>query len=44
MFNREDFKLDNTPLATEFKLRTNLCPCDENEKEEMSRVPYAIVI
>eukprot|EP00253_Pinus_taeda_P022625 PITA_22625 len=43
-FNMKDSKLVGTPLATHFKLSTELCPRDDNEKEEMSKIPYASII
>ena len=42
--NMKDSKLSSTPIATHFKLSTKLCPSDDKEKEEMSRIPYASVV
>ena len=38
-FNMKNAKRVGTPLATHFKLSTELCPSDEKEKEEMSMIP-----
>ena len=43
-FNMKSAKLVGTPLATHFKLSTDLCPCDDKEKEEMTKIPYASVV
>lgn len=43
-FNMKDAKPVGTPLATHFKLSTELCPSDDKEKEEMSRLPYALTV
>ena len=43
-FNMKSAKPVGTPLATHFKLSTDLCPCDDKEKEEMSKIPYASTI
>jgi len=40
-FNMKDVNPVNTLLATHFKLCVDLCPCDDKEKEEMSKIPYA---
>eukprot|EP00253_Pinus_taeda_P028006 PITA_28006 len=43
-FNMKDAKPVGTPLATHFKLSTELCPSDDKEKEEMSKIPYASAV
>lgn len=43
-FNMKDAKPIGTPLAAHFKLSTELCPSDDKEKEEMSRIPYASTV
>ena len=43
-FNMKDAKPVGTPLAAHFKFSTRLCPSDEKEKEEMSRIPYASAV
>ena len=40
-FNMKDAKPVGTPLATHFKLSTELFPGNDKEKEEMSKIPYA---
>ena len=40
----KDSKLVGTSLASHFKLSVDLCPCNDKEKEEMSKVPYASAI
>jgi len=40
----KDAKPIGTPLATHWKSGTKLCTSDEKEKEEMSRIHYALVI
>eukprot|EP00253_Pinus_taeda_P004062 PITA_04062 len=37
-----DAKPVGTPLAAHFKLSTELCPSDDEEKEDMSKIPYAL--
>jgi len=37
-FNMNDTKLVHTPLASLFKLSVDLSPCDDKEKEEMSKI------
>ena len=37
----KDAKPVGTPLATHFKLSTELCPSNDKEKEEVSIIPYA---
>ena len=44
MLNMKDAKPIGTPLAAHFKLSTELCPSDDKEKEEMSKIPYALAI
>ena len=39
-FNIEKSKVVTLPLAPHFKLSLAMCPCDEKEKELMSKVPY----
>jgi len=43
-FNMKDAKPVVTPLAAHFKLSTELCPSNDKEKEEMSKIPYASAI
>lgn len=43
-FNMKNTKMVGTPLASHFKLSTDLCPCDDKEKEEMRNTPYALAI
>jgi len=43
-FNTKDPKLVGTPLVAQFKLSTELCPSDDKEKEEMSKIPYASTV
>eukprot|EP00253_Pinus_taeda_P005136 PITA_05136 len=43
-FNMKDAKPVGTPLAAHFKLSTELCPSDDKEKEEMSKIPYASIV
>ena len=43
-FNMKNARLVGTPLAAHFKLSTELCPSDDKEKEEMSKIPYASVV
>jgi len=40
----KDVKPIGTPLATHFKLRTNLFPSDDKENEETSKIPYASAV
>ena len=44
MFNMKDSKPVGTPLTNHFKLSVGLCPCDDKEKEEMSKISYASVV
>ena len=43
-FNMKDAKPVGPPLAPNIKLSADLCPCDDKEKEEMKRTPYASVV
>eukprot|EP00253_Pinus_taeda_P035284 PITA_35284 len=43
-FNMKDAKPVDTPLAAHFKLSIELCPSDDKEKEEISKIPYASVV
>ena len=43
-FNMKDAKPVGTPLAGHFKLSTELCPSDDKEKEEMSKIPYSSAV
>ena len=43
-FNMKDAKPVGTPLATHFKLSIDLCPCNDKEKEEMRKIPYASAV
>eukprot|EP00253_Pinus_taeda_P019115 PITA_19115 len=42
--NMKVAKLVGTPLVAHFKLSIELCPSDDKEKEEMSKIPYASVV
>ena len=44
MFNMKDLKPVGTPLVAHFKLSVDLCPCNDNENEEMSKIPYASAV
>ena len=39
-----DCKPISTPLHVNFKLSSNMCPINEEEKNEISRVPYASAV
>ncbi|KAH9726513.1 Integrase catalytic domain-containing protein [Citrus sinensis] len=43
-FNMQDCKSISTPLLVNFKLSSSMCPSNEAEMNEMSRVPYASVV
>lgn len=43
-FNMKDAKPVGTPLAAHFKLSTELCPSDDKEKEEISKIHYASAV
>ncbi|KAH9768487.1 Integrase catalytic domain-containing protein [Citrus sinensis] len=43
-FNMQDCKSISTPLPVNFKLSSSMCPSNEAERKEMSRVPYASVV
>lgn len=43
-FKMKDAKPVGTPLVAHFKLSTKLCSSDDKEKEEMSRILYALAI
>ena len=43
-FNMKDANPVGTPLAPNIKLSVDLCPCDDKEKEEMKRTPYASIV
>lgn len=43
-FSMDKVKPVNIPLASHFKLSSSLCPSNDEEKEYMSRVPYANAI
>ncbi|KAH9794327.1 hypothetical protein KPL71_004856 [Citrus sinensis] len=43
-FNMHDCKLISTPLPVNFKLSSSMCPSNEAERKEMSRVPYASAV
>ena len=40
----QDCKLISTPLPVNFKLSLSMCPSNEAERNEMSRVPYALAV
>ena len=37
-------KLIGTPLANHFKLTIKQCPCTEEKKQKMDKVPYALAV
>jgi len=43
-FNMKDAKPVDTPLATHFKFSVDLCPCNDEEKEKMSKIRYASTV
>ena len=43
-FNMSTCKPVSTPLANHFKLSSDECPTSEKEKEEMMKIPYALVV
>ncbi|KAH9673800.1 hypothetical protein KPL70_018239 [Citrus sinensis] len=43
-FNMQDCKPISTPLPVNFKLSSSMCPSNEAERKEMSRVPYASAV
>ena len=43
-FNMQDCKSISTPLPVNFKLSSNMSPSSEEERMEMSRVPYASTV
>ncbi|KAH9727213.1 Integrase catalytic domain-containing protein [Citrus sinensis] len=43
-FNMHDCKPISTPLPVNFKLSSSMCPSNEAERKEMSRVPYASTV
>ncbi|KAH9659037.1 Integrase catalytic domain-containing protein [Citrus sinensis] len=43
-FNMQDCKSISTPLPVNFKLSSSMCPSNEVERKEMSRVPYASAV
>ncbi|KAH9727082.1 Integrase catalytic domain-containing protein [Citrus sinensis] len=43
-FNMQDCKSISTPLPVNFKLSSSMCPSNEVERKEMSRVPYALAV
>ena len=43
-FNMQDCKSISTPLPVNFKLSSSMCPSNEAERMEMSRVPYASAV
>ncbi|KAH9670424.1 hypothetical protein KPL70_016984 [Citrus sinensis] len=43
-FNMQDCKSNSTPLPVNFKLSSSMCPSNEAEWKEMSRVPYASAV
>ena len=43
-FNMQDAKPVSTVLSNHFKLSSTLCPKNEKEIEDMSKVPYASVV
>ena len=43
-FSMHDCKLIFTPLLVNFQLSSSMCPNNEAERKEMSRVPYATAV
>ncbi|KAH9689148.1 Integrase catalytic domain-containing protein [Citrus sinensis] len=43
-FNMQDCKSISAPLPVNFKLSSSMCPRNEAERKEMSRVPYASAV
>ncbi|KAH9331630.1 hypothetical protein KI387_003738, partial [Taxus chinensis] len=43
-FNMQDVKLVGTPLAGHFKLSKEQCPKTEQERNQMSKVPYSSAV
>ena len=43
-FSMNNVKPIQIPLASHFKLSLGLCPSNDEEKDYMSRVPYANVV
>ena len=43
-FEMHKAKPVNVPLASHFNLSSGLCPCNVEEKDYMSRVPYANLV
>ncbi|KAH9752597.1 hypothetical protein KPL71_014753 [Citrus sinensis] len=43
-FNMQDYKSISTSLPVNFKLSSSMCPTNEAERREMSRVPYASAV
>lgn len=43
-FNMQDCKPVSTPVPVNFKLSSSMCPSNEAERREMSRVPYASAV
>ena len=43
-FRMQDEKLVSTPLANHFKLTKEMCPKTQKEENNMSKVPYALVV
>eukprot|EP01018_Ginkgo_biloba_P038394 Gb_22123 [translate_table: standard] len=43
-FGMKHVKLVGIPLASHFKLSSSLCPSNEEEKQDMSHVPYASAV
>ncbi|XP_047306627.1 receptor kinase-like protein Xa21 [Impatiens glandulifera] len=43
-FNMEKANNVSTPLATHFKLSSELCPSNNDEKEDMKNIPYSFAV
>ena len=43
-FNMKDAKPVGTSLATHFKLSVDLCHCNDKERKEMKKIPYASTV
>ena len=44
IFRMQDAKLVSTPLASHFKLTKEMCPKTDEELDDMSKVPYSVVV
>ena len=42
--NMESLKVVSTPLSSHLKLTKEMCPKTQEKKDEMTKVPYALVV